>query len=152
MEAVKVSLKLGVLANQSFDFTQELLHSADLISQEMRGNVKAGMDVHGAVLTPNKQAYAKIKIKKLGHARPLIAENRSLVTPASYFIKKISKNFVRITLPGQHPKSNLRVGQIAYIHNYGLGHNPVREIAGVTAIAVKRVMAYMNDRVARLFK
>lgn len=151
MPDVVVKTRLGVLQSTNLDLSKEMLHAADLIAQEMRGNVKAGIGVKEQRLAPNSKQYAKQKIAKLGHARPLIGENRSLVTPASYKIKKIDTNHIRITLPGKHPKANLSVGQIGYIHNYGLGNSPVREFAGVTKTAVKRVMAYLGDRVTRIF-
>jgi hypothetical protein len=51
-----------------------------------------------------------------------------------------------------HSRSDLRVGEIGYIHNFGLGNNPVRQFAGVTEIAKKRVVAFLRDKIARLFK
>lgn len=152
MPDVEVNLSLGALKDITIDLTREMLHAADLIAQEMRGNVKSGIGVKDQRLTPNSKEYAKRKMAKLGHARPLIGENKTLVTPSSYKISKVGTNHVRITLPGRHPKANLSVGQIGYIHNYGLGNSPVREFAGITKTAVKRVMAYLNDRVARFFK
>jgi hypothetical protein len=150
---VTVNVNLRKLENARIDLTKEMEHCADLIAQEMRGNVKAGLDVHGVSLTPNKPATAKRKIMTLGHARPLIAEERALVSPSFYSIVRKGMNWVRIGFRGIHPGSGgLTVGQIAYIHNYGLGKNPVREFAGATTTAVKRVIAYLNDTIARYFK
>lgn len=151
-ESFSVKVNLGKLENPQIDLTQELIHGADIIAQEMRGNVKRGIDVNGSSLVPNKPSYAKQKLKKLGHARPLIGENRRLVSPSSYRINRIRLNHVRITLPQRHPNTNLTDGQLGYIHNYGLGNNPVREFVGVTLIAEKRINAFLRDRIARLFK
>ena len=150
--SVSVSVNLGSLKNVKLDLTQEMLKASDIIAQEMRGNVKAGLDVNGNPLRPNKASYAKQKMKLYGHARTLIAKNRSLVTPSSYHIKEKAMNHVRITLPAVHPRSDLKVGEIGYIHNFGLGNNPIREFAGVTETAKKRVVAFLRDRIARLFK
>lgn len=151
--SVTVNIKLEKLANVTLDLTRQMEHAADLIAQEMRGNIKRGLDVHDAPLIPNKPDYAKQKMARFGHAKPLIARERALVTPSRYAIQRKGINHVRIKFLGVHPGAGgLTVGQIAYIHNYGLGKNPVREIAGVTAIAVKRVMAYLNDTIARYFK
>jgi hypothetical protein len=150
--SVTVKVNLGHLKNPTLDLTKEMVKASDLVAQEMRGNVKAGLDVHGNTLRPNKPDYAKRKMKLYGHARPLIAKDRSLVSPSSYRIQEKGLNHVRITLPGTHSRSDLRVGEIGYIHNFGLGNNPVREFAGVTEIAKKRVVAFLRDKIARLFK
>lgn len=150
--SVTVNIKLGKLENPRLDLTKQMLHAADLIAQEMRGNVKAGLDVNGNHLTPNHPGYAKQKMKTLGHARPLIAKHKTLVTPSSYKISSPSQNHVVIKLPNSHPRSDLTVGQIGYIHQFGLGHNPVRQFVGVTQTATKRVMAYLRDEIARAFK
>ncbi|OQA56540.1 MAG: hypothetical protein BWY42_00959 [Candidatus Omnitrophica bacterium ADurb.Bin277] len=152
MSNVTVNIKLGKLENARLDLTKEMMHAADLIAQEMRGNVKAGLDVYGNTLKPNKPGYAKRKLKELGHARPLIAQHRTLVSPSSYKIRSKAMNHVAITLPDTHPRSELSVGEIGYIHQFGLGSNPVRAFAGVTDIAKKRVVAYLRDTIARLFK
>ena len=149
---VTVNVKLGKLENARLDLTKEMVHAADLIAQEMRGNVKAGLDVYGNTLTPNKPAYAKRKLKELGHARPLIAKDRKLISPSSYKIASKAMNQVTITLPDMHPRSELTVGQVGYIHQYGMGNNPVRAFVGVTDIAKKRVVSYLRDEIARLFK
>lgn len=149
---VTVNLKLRALANTKIDLTKEMLTAADIVAQEMRGNVKEGLDVHGNSLTPNKPGYANWKRKTLGHSRPLIAKERRLVTPSAYRIQRRGINFVSISLPGAHPGTSLSVGQLGYIHNFGLGKNPVREFAGITATARKRVVAFLRDTIARLFK
>jgi hypothetical protein len=150
--SVTVKVNLGHLKNPTLDLTKEMVKASDLVAQEMRGNVKAGLDVHGNTLRPNKPDYAKRKMKLYGHARPLIAKDRSLVSPSSYRIQEKGLNHVRITLPNFHSRSDLRVGEIGYIHNFGLGNNPVRQFAGVTEIAKKRVVAFLRDKIARLFK
>ena len=150
--SITVNLKLGVLENVSIDFTKELMVAGDLIAQEMRGNVKRGLGVNDSALKANNAGYAAAKRKRLGHAKPLIADFKTLVTPANYQIKRIKVNHVRVGYVGMHPKAKMTIGQLAYIHNQGLGNNPKREFAGITRTAVKRVMAYLNDRVARLFK
>ena len=150
--SVKVNVKLRGFENARVDWTKEMVHVSDIITQEMRANVKAGLDVHGNALTPNKPSYAKRKIAKLGHARPLIAENRSLVTPSSYQIVKVGINHVRITLPGSHPRSDLKVGQIGYIHQFGMGNNPIRHFVGVPERSKIRAVAFLRDTIARLFK
>lgn len=149
---VKVNIKLRALESVRLDLSKEMLHAADIVAQEMRGNVKQGLDVHGNTLIPNKPGYAKAKQKALGHARPLIAKHRSLVSPSSYVIKKKGINFVNISMPGRHPRSSLKVGEIGYIHNFGIGPQPVREFAGITVTAEKRVLAFLRDTIARLFK
>lgn len=152
MRETTVEVNLGYIKNLKLDLTQEMLHAGDLVAQEMRGNVKAGLDVHDVPLKANEASYAKQKQRKLGHARPLIAKNRSLVTPSNYEIKRVGQNHVTVGLKGSHPTAKMKIGQLAYIHNYGLGNAPKREFAGITRIAVRRIMAYLNDRITRLFK
>jgi hypothetical protein len=150
--SVTVKVNLGRLADPRLDLTKEMVKASDLVAQEMRGNVKAGLDVYGNTLTPNKPSYAKRKLKELGHTRPLIAKDRRLISPSSYKIQSKEMNHVVITLPEMHPRSELTNGEIGYIHQYGLGSNPVRAFAGVTDIAKKRVVSYLRDEIARLFK
>lgn len=149
---MNVTVNLGSLKDPTLDMTDQMLIAADLIAQEMRGNVKAGLDVNDISLRPNKSPYAERKMAAIGHAKPLIGKYQTLVTPSFYKIKKMGRNFVRINLMGQHPGSNLSVAEIGYIHNYGLGNNPKREFAGITKIAVKRVMALLGDWIARKIK
>ena len=150
--SITVNLKLGVLEKAQLDLTRQMEHAADLIAQEMRGNVKGGLDVHDMPLRANKPSYAFAKMARLGHAKPLIADSQSLVTTSNYSITKVKMNHVRIGFVGQHPKANMAIGQLAYIHNYGLGKNPKREFAGVTSHALKRIMAYLNFEIRNLFK
>lgn len=150
--SVTVKVNLGRLEDPTLDLTKEMLVAADMIAQEMRGNVKAGMDVNGNSLRANSPAYAKQKLKKLGHARPLIGEHRTLVSPSSYKIRSKGMNHVQISLPDSHPRSELTVGQIGYIHHFGMGNNPVRQFVGITDIAAKRVISYLRDQIARTFK
>lgn len=152
MAQTKVTIKWGALGKTNLDLSEEMRHAGDLVAQEMRGNVKRGLGVKDSPLQPNKPGYSRLKQRLYGHSKPLIAKYRSLVTPANYRIKKVGRNHVQIGMVGYHPSAKMKIGQLAYIHNFGLGNNPVREFAGVTNIAVKRIVAFMNDRIARLLK
>ena len=141
-----------MLQNPNLDLTEQLLKGADIIASEMRENVKDGLDVHDVPLTPNKEEYAKWKQRKFGHAKPLIAKYKKLISSSSYKITKVKMNHVKIALPDRHPDSGLTIGQIAYIHNYGLGRNPVRKFVGATKHAVERIVKYLTDYITRLLK
>lgn len=147
-----VTVNLGKLADPTLDLTKQMLKAADIVAQEMRGNIMDGLDAAGQALTPNSAVYAKRKLQTLGHARPLIGKNRTLVSKSSYQILATKTNAVIIKMIGIHPDAALSIGQLGYIHHFGKGNNPVRAFAGITEFAKKRIVGFLRDEIARLFK
>jgi len=151
MSNITVKIKLGYL-NKTIDFTEQMLKAGKTIAAEIRGNVLKGLDVDDMPLTPNKEPYASLKQKKLGHVRPLIAQYLKFVSASSYIVKKIKINWVRIQFTGKHPETDLNIGELAAIHQYGEGHNPVRKFVGITVYAREKIIYDLRNYIIKLFK
>lgn len=138
----------------NLDLTEDMLEGADLVAQEIRGNIKRGTDPSEQnSLRLNSPKYAAWKVKKFGHQKPLIAAFKLLVEKSSYVIKSAKRNNVQIRLTDRaHPGGSATVAQIASWNHYGTGKIPARPFFSVSLTATKRVRAKLADKIARLIR
>lgn len=147
---IKVSVK--ELPNINLDLTEEFKEATNIIASEIRGNIKRGTNIEETVSHRlNSPKYRQWKLTNLGEGRPLVAKEKKLIDPASYPVKKVGRNHVRVMLSNaRHPGSNASIAEIGAYNNFGTSRIPAREFWGVSKTAVKRVIAFITDRVAKL--
>jgi|GEM_PF-4329934 len=147
----KVTVRLGVLA-KTLDLTEQMLEAGRIVIRQIAGDTRAGIDFSGNVFMPNKKTYAKKKLLALGHQKPLIANHRSFVTENNYAVEKVAVNHTRVFLKGLHPKAKMRIGQLGYIHQEGLGKNPKRAFMGISVGSRAKIMAFLRAEIIKFTK
>lgn len=151
---VKFTSEIRFPPNLKLDLTEEMVEAAGIIAEEIRGNIKRGSDPSEEVShTLNAPDYAKLKIRKLGHQKPLIAFYKKLIEKSSYVIRRESKNNVTLRLSqAQHPKSSASIAQIGAWNQNGTNSIPPRPFFKVSLIARKRVIGRLADKIRGLVR
>lgn len=146
--------KLVNIPDINLDLTRELTESAKIIGSEIRGNIKRGTNVQETGSHRlNAPGYRKWKLTNLGEGRPLVAEHKKLIAVDSYPIRRIGKNHVRLSLSNApHPGSSASIAEVGAYNNSGTNRIPKREFWGVSKTAVKRIVGFLTDEIAKLVK
>lgn len=136
----------------ALNLTDEMVEAAEIVAEEIRGNIKRGTDpseqVSHRLNAPN---YARWKIKNLGHQKPLIAKYKRLIEKSSYIIERKGINKVNLRLTrATHPGSSASISEIGFWNQTGTDRIPPRPFFTVSSIAVKRIKAKMADKIRNL--
>jgi len=133
------------------DITDLMMEAGDIIAQEIRGNIKRGTDItEGVSHSLNKPGYAKNKLRRLGHQKPLQAFGKTLVSKSSYIVKRMGINSVRVMLTSKgHPKSKTPISEIGAYNDQGTSKIKARHFFDISKIARKRIIGKVADAVAR---
>lgn len=170
--SIEVRINFGPLGNARLDMTEELMQCADIIGQEIRGDINRGVLPTGEAIRSNAPSVAAAKmgrttkrylrttkthqagtIRVAGQAKPLIDIYKKLVAPSSYVKLKMAVNHVKLRLTNAiHPGTNISIAHLGAILHNGNSGIPKRPFFGVSAIAKKRILAYITDRIYRLLK
>ena len=154
---INMNVKVTDIPDVVLDLTNELRDSAEVVASEIRGSVKRGItnasDTGNGIgeifLKPNAPGYAAWKMKKLGHADPLIAKDRKLISQDSYIARTVGMNHVSLNLSESiHPNSGgLSISDIGTIQHFGDSKIPARPFFGVSPAAVKRCIELITRRI-----
>lgn len=149
---LKAKIESKFINFNNLDLSKELLKAGQMISTSIRSNVSLGYDYKGVRFTPNKQPYRSKKQSRLGHSRPLIAEEKKLVSVGSYYVKKISKSKVLIGLKGNY-SSGIPVSDVGRYNQYGMnkGGSP-RPFFGIGDKARKAVLVLMRNTIRKYIR
>ncbi len=146
---INMNVKVTDIPEVTLDLTKELEASTLVVAAEIRGSIMRGftnatdsgeIGAKPEPIPPNRGKYAYQKMKTLGHADPLIGEERKLIDAASYVSKTVGMNHVVLTLSeSMHPNSGGKsIAQVGADNSVKRGMIPARPFFGVSPAAVKR--------------
>lgn len=139
------------LPDITLDLTEQLKRSTEIIGANIRDNIKRGQNItETGSHKLNSPKYRAWKLRELGEGRPLVAEEKKLIDKKSYAVKKMKMNHVRLSLSNaKHPGSSASIAEIGSYNNFGTNRIPKREFWGISARAIKQVIGYITDEIAK---